>query len=225
MSADASPRISEGGSYPAGVVKLMTYAGPVSADAPGTRTGGVPYTPSGFEWPRCRECAGPMQFLAQVILSDVEADGVGLLSIFMCQNDPGLCDEWDATAGGNRAFTFGADAVHVATSPGDGIALLEETCAVSFEEFDAEDYLEAPERWHKRTDRPAREVLGQVGGRPAWLQNDETPLCGGCAQPMTFVVQLEEGHDHQTSMNFGGGGCGYGFRCGSCGTAAFLWQR
>jgi hypothetical protein len=87
----------EGASYPAGVVKLMTYAGPVAADAPGTRTGGVPHTPSGFEWPQCRECAGPMQFLAQVSLADAEAGSAGLLSIFMCQNDPGLCDEWDAT--------------------------------------------------------------------------------------------------------------------------------
>jgi hypothetical protein len=85
----------------------------------------------------------------------------------MCQNDPGLCDEWDATAGGNRAFTFGADAVHLAASPGDGMALLEKSCAVRF----------------------------------------------------------EEGHDHRTSMNFGGGGYGYGLRCRPCGTAAFLWQR
>jgi hypothetical protein len=127
--------------------------------------------------------------------------------------------------GRNRALTFGPDAVHVATAPSDGIALLGETCAVRFEELDTDDYLEAAERWHQQTDRPAQEVLGQVGGQPAWLQKDETPLCGRCAQPMTFVVQLEEGHDHRTSMNFGGGGCGYGFRCRPCGTAAFLWQR
>jgi hypothetical protein len=166
-----------------------------------------------------------MHFLAQVSLADVEAGNAGLLSIFMCQNDPGLCDEWDATGGGNRAFAFGADAVHIPTPPGDGITLLNETCAVRFEEFDATEYLEAPERWHRQTDRPVQEVLGQVGGQAAWLQNDETPVCGGCARPMTFVVQLEEGHDHRTSANFGGGGCGYGFRCGPCGTAAFLWQR
>jgi len=166
-----------------------------------------------------------MQFLAQVRLADTEAGNAGLLSLFMCQNDPGLCDEWDAAAGGNRAFVFGADAVHVANPPDDGVALLEETCAVRLEKFDADNYLEASERWHQQTGRPAQEVLGQVGGRPAWLQNDETPVCGDCAQPMALVVQLEEGHDHQTSMNFGGGGCGYGFRCGPCGTAAFLWQR
>jgi len=69
------------------------------------------------------------------------------------------------------------------------------------------------------------EVLGQVGGQPAWLQNDETPVCSVCDQPMSFVAQLEEGHDHQTAANFGGGGCGYGYRCDTCRNAAFLWQR
>jgi hypothetical protein len=44
---------------------------------------------------------------------------------------------------GNRAFTFGADAVHVPIPPDDGIALLDETCAVRFEQFDAENYLMA----------------------------------------------------------------------------------
>ncbi|MEU4421844.1 DUF1963 domain-containing protein [Actinoplanes sp. NPDC024001] len=207
------------------MVKLMTYAGAVAVDAPGTRTGGLPHTPPAFEWPRCRECAGPMQFLAQVSLADGVAGSAGLLSISMCQNDPGLCDEWDANAGGNRAFVFGADPVHVATPPDDGITLLDECCASRFVQVDVEGYLEAAEHWHEQTNRPVQDVLGQVGGQAAWLQNDETPVCGSCARPMTFLVQLEEGHDHRTSMNFGGGGSGYGFRCEPCATAAFLWQR
>jgi hypothetical protein len=41
---------------------------------------------------------------------------------------------------------------------------------------------------------------------------------------MTFVVQLQEGHDDQNLANFGGGGCGYGFQCRPCRNAAFLWQ-
>jgi hypothetical protein len=166
-----------------------------------------------------------MQFLAQISLADVEAYGTGLLSIFMCQNDPGLCDEWDAAAGGNRAFAFGADAVHLPMPPSDGDVLIREASAVGFDEVDAAGYLDAVDRWHQETDRPVREVLGHVRGEAAWLQADETPLCGGCGQPMTFTVQLEEGHDHRTAANFGGGGCGYGFRCEHCRVAAFLWQR
>jgi hypothetical protein len=171
-----------------------------------------------------------MQFLAQVSLTDVEPGNAGLLSLFMCQNHPGLCEEWDPSAGGNRAFVFGADAVLIPSVPSDGVTMLEETSAVQFEEVDVEDYLDAAEQWSRQTGRGVPEVLGQVGGEPAWLQNDETPTCDHCARPMTLVVQLEEGHDHQTAANFGGGGgggggCGYGFRCAPCGTAAFLWQR
>ncbi|MFC4071589.1 DUF1963 domain-containing protein [Actinoplanes subglobosus] len=199
------------------MVTLMTYAGAAAADAPGTRTGGVPLVPAGFEWPVCAECDGPMQFLAQVDL------GGGLFSVFMCQNDPGMCDEWDATAGGNRAFVFGAGAVHAATPPGDGVTMLEEVCAVAFAPVDAGGYREATESWSRLTGRPAREVLGHTGTAAQWLQNDETPECGGCGRPMTFVVQLDEGHDHRTAINFGNG-YGYGFRCEPCGEAAFLWQ-
>ena len=63
---------------------LMTYAGIAAPDASGTRTGGVPLTPPGFEWPRCRECEGAMQFLAQVRLADADPGSTGLLSIYMC---------------------------------------------------------------------------------------------------------------------------------------------
>lgn len=94
---------------------------------------------------------------------------------------------------------------------------------VHFDEVDAEDYLNAPGHWHQQTGWQELDVLG-VGGKPAWLQNDESPDCSGCNRPMTFVVQLEEGHDHRTSANFGGGS-GYGFRCGPRRTAAFLRQR
>jgi hypothetical protein len=165
-----------------------------------------------------------MQFLSQVSLADVDPGSVGLFSAFMCQNHPGLCDEWDPRAGGNRAFVFLTDATETGSPPGDGVTMLDAICAVEFEQLDSEDYLDARENWCRGTGRPAREVLGQIGGRPAWLQNDATPTCESCVQPMTFVLQLEEGPDHHTSMNFGGGGCGYGFHCRACTTAAFLWQ-
>ncbi|GAA4256748.1 hypothetical protein GCM10022255_070810 [Dactylosporangium darangshiense] len=197
---------------------LMTYAGPAPADGPGTRTGGVPLVPAGFAWPECTECDGAMQFLAQVRL------GGDLLSIFMCQNDPGLCDEWDATAGGNRAYLFGADATEPAAVPGEGETLLEEVSAVEVVPVDAPAYPQAAAEWSRRTGRPRSDVLGHLGGEPAWLQFDETPACASCERPMDFVMALEEGHDWHTKINFGGGR-GYAFRCAPCRAAAFLWQR
>lgn len=182
--------------------------------------------PAGFDWPLCDECDGPMQFLAQVRLDDIDAADAALLSIFMCQNDPGLCDEWDATAGGNRAFVFPLGELTPSAAPSGDTVLAPETSAVTYVPVtDSAGYDEAREHWRSESGRPLRDVLGQLGGAPAWLQFDQTPACPACALPMSFVVQLEEGHDHRTGFNFGGGGCGYGFRCRSCATAAFLWQQ
>jgi hypothetical protein len=82
---------------------LLIDDGVTAPDAPVLRTGGVPLVPSGFSWPTCAECEGTMQFLAHV-----PADG-GVVAVFFCQNDPGMCDDWDAVSGGNRAYLFTGD--------------------------------------------------------------------------------------------------------------------
>ncbi len=192
----------------------MLYAGSAPEDAPGTRTGGVPLVPAGFEWPICKTCGGPMQFLAQIQLPD------GYLSIFMCQNDPGMCEEWDPFAGGNKALLFGADGLTAATPPGTGVTKLPEVSAVKFEDHPDEDYDTARRSFGERT----REVLGQLGGEPAWIQGEETPNCPVCGKPMRFVAQLEEGHQYETAANFGGGSA-YAFACVADKQAAFLWQQ
>ncbi|MFE7232443.1 DUF1963 domain-containing protein [Streptomyces sp. NPDC001231] len=196
-----------------------------------TRTGGVPMVPAGFSWPQCAACSGPMQFLAQLLVNDPGAQGARptasagwVLSVFMCQNDPGLCDEWDPVAGGNRALLFPGLGLTAAPVPTEGEALLPETCGIDCAVIDAAPYHEARNRWAQAHGRPLRDVLGQLGGVPSWLQHDETPACPACGQPMSFVVQLEEGRDHRTAMNFGGGGCGYAFACTLCSEGSFLWQ-
>ncbi|WKX73351.1 hypothetical protein [Streptomyces sp. XD-27] len=197
---------------------LMTYAGPVDAAALVTRTGGVPLTPAGFSWPRCATCAGAMQFLAQLLLDDL------VLAVFMCQNDPGMCDDWDPASGGNRALLFPRGGLAAAPVPDRGATLLSEVCGIAYATVDEADYDKARDQWCATHDRDVLEVLGRFGGAPSWLQGDETPPCPSCARPMAFAAQLEEGHDHRTAMNFGGGGCGYAFTCAPCLAAAFLWQ-
>jgi hypothetical protein len=191
---------------------LMTYSGEVAPDSGGTRTGGLPLVHDDFAWPDCATCEGPMQFLAQLRL-----DGRDVLHVFMCQNDPGLCDEWDPTAGGNRAFVLPANGV-AATPPPNGETQLGAVSGVEIVYTEDRDYNEARENWGRQ-----RDVLGQFGGVPSWIQADETPDCAECGDPMKFVAQLEEGHDHRTAANFGGG-CAYAFRCEACRTATFLWQ-
>ncbi|GAA1075901.1 MULTISPECIES: hypothetical protein [Kitasatospora] len=212
---------------------LMTDAGPVAPDAPVTRTGGVPLAPAGTAWPHCATCGGPMQFLAQVLLDDLgrhtgtgAADGRALLALFMCQNDPGGCQEWDARAGGNLALLLpvgGSGPLPLPPLPDDhdeddgDPRQLGAVRAVAYRPDPGGDYEAA------RLGRPDEALLGQLGGGPAWLQYDQTPDCPSCDRAMAMVVQLEEGPDHLTAMNFGSGSA-YAFACEPCGSAAFLWQ-
>jgi hypothetical protein len=170
-----------------------------------SRSGGVPLVPAGLSWPSCVTCSGPMQFLVQLLPGDVpELDH--MLLIFMCQNDPGLCDEWEPFGGGNRAYLVSQAEVAPAEPPTSGQIRLDAVTRLTFQPADSSNAVHA---------------LGFVGGQPDWIQNDETPTCPRCSARMGFIAQLEEG---PTGMNFGGGGCGYAFACVRCLQAAFLWQ-
>ncbi|WP_323369185.1 DUF1963 domain-containing protein [Streptomyces alkaliterrae] len=214
------------------MITLMTYAGPGEETSPVGRTGGLPLNSGDFSWPTCATCKGPMQFLAQLPLDDLgryadrgEVGGRGMLAVFMCQNDPGMCEEWDPTAGGNAAYVFPAEELPSPVSaPEGGETKLGEVSVFGYERVDSDDYYEASTGWAKRTGRPQREALGQLGGEPSWLQGEETPDCPSCGRLMDLAMQLEEGRHHETSANFGGGGCGYAFVCEDCAKAAFLWQ-
>ena len=202
----------------------MTYAGPGDAESARTRTGGVPLAPAGFEWPRCAECGRVMQFLAQLRLSDVDPAETGVFWVFMCPNADGTCQTWDPVAGANRAGVFAAADLTPAAAPGEGTPLLGAVSDVELATVDIDDYQEARRRWYEQTGRQPGEVLGQLGGRPEWIQAEEVPDCPVCGQPMTFVAQLEEGYDHEHSANYGGG-TAYAFRCRDDATGAFLWQQ
>ena len=198
---------------------LLTLAGPVADDAPGSRTGGIPLVPADFTWPVCARCQGAMRFIAQVDLDET------MLSIFMCDNDPGTCESWDPASGANEAHLFDRTGLTVAAVPETGVTRLDATDRITSTTMSADDYYDAREQWAQSTGRPENEVLGKLGGAPDWIQSDETPRCTSCGNPMTFAVELEEGPDFRTAINFGGGGCGYAFSCAPCRGAAFCWQR
>ncbi|GGV49593.1 hypothetical protein [Streptomyces spectabilis] len=210
---------------------LLIHAGEAGAEAPGPRTGGVPLVPPGFAWPTCRDCGGALLFLLHLPLgagTDGAEDGPGgrgdVVSVFLCQNDPGMCDDWDATGGANRAYLFAAEGLAPAAVPERGETRLGAVSALRTEEVAAAGFPEALDAW-AADDAASLLVQGQLGGEPAWIQGDETPHCPGCAARMAFTAQVEEGYDFATSANFGGGGIGYVFHCVGCRDAAFLWQR
>ena len=199
---------------------LLLDPAPTEGPSSQTRFGGLPSTGSGFHWPVCKTCSGNMQFLGQI-----RRDGAETLQlIFMCQNEPGLCSEWEADGGGNAVVSEGVVDLQIAQAPAAGETLRATLYGARVERVQAERYDTSRDAWAERNPGRRREVLGQVGGEADWLQGDETPNCDQCRKPMRFVAQLEEGPDYQTSMNFGGGGCAYLFDC-DCGAGGkFLWQ-
>jgi hypothetical protein len=148
--------------------------------------------------------------------------------LFMCQNEPGACDEWDAELGGNCVIVFpGTGEMVSLEAPSSGRACRSVVHGANVTEVADASYEEAREQWASKG--TGRTVLGQLLGEPDWIQGDETPNCNSCAEPMRFVAQLEEGPDlapgHDTSMNFGGG-CAYVFEC-ECDSlhGKMLWQQ
>lgn len=174
-----------------------------------TRFGGVPHLPPETAWPACKTCQGHMTFVGQADLADLNAEDLtGLLAMFQCTNDPGMCDDWEPEAGGNAALVFAAEALTSAAplatpSPPPAEVLREIVVEVRGGDLNAE--------WG---------LIGLLGGEPQWVQDDETPTCT-CGQPMEFVLQLGE----QRDMNFGGDGCAFAFLCRGCSEARFLWQN
>ncbi len=158
-----------------------------------------------------------MQFLAQVNLAD------SLLLLFQCQNDPGSCQEWSPSSGGNCALVVGLEGLTLTEPPEadedvEGDFLLDEIDGVELYPYN--DSGPDPGYDEARED-VIDTVLGQVGGRPAWVQSDETPTCA-CGEVMKCQLQLEcTGGGY---MNFGDSGCGYAFVCPGCQQASFLWQ-
>nr|WSW64828.1 YwqG family protein [Streptomyces sp. NBC_00995] len=209
---------------------LMIYDGSAPADSDVPRTGGVPLAPAGFVWPVC-DCGGPLQFFAHLPVED------GVLSVFLCQNDPGACEFWDASSSANRVCLFPREELRPVAVPEAGLALLPATSAIRIHlvTVDPEDacheegvepdaYDLARSGWKRGPDErfgKQREVLGSLGGSPSYLDEDRLPGCPTCSGTMEFAAHLEEGMTRETAMNLGGQ-LGYVFVCRSCREGAFL---
>jgi hypothetical protein len=201
------------------MVKLLINKKEVGGSAE-TSFGGFPVKNEGeeFEWPLCKSCDGAMQYLGKL------ATDKGLEQIFMCQNDPGLCDEWDANDGGNKVIITSVENLVSVTPPSDFETTRNTEYGATVIEYNCDNYEDAYDKWPEESDLSPRQVLGQMYGKPSWLQGEEVPDCNVCEKPMRFVAQLEQGPDWETEMNFGGGGTAYIFDCSCPQSAKFLFQ-
>lgn len=209
-----------------GKTQLMINAPAPNHAAPHFQFGGVPSVPQDeeFQWPECVDCKTPMQFLAQLPMPHQFGGQGGLLYIFMCTSEDDNCCPWEADSGANKAFCSPAKNLKIQNAPEGKYATTREICHGAVIEISKiPNYGQARHERGQRTQK-WRDVVGQMGGTPGWIQGAEAPICHECGQPMRYVAQLEEGPDHATRMNFGGG-CGYVFDC-ACNdrVAQFLWQ-
>ena len=103
------------------MVTLLLNAPAPDEHAAQTHFGGRPLVPADapFTWPCCAACEQPMQFQGQIGVEATAEHPAGLLLVFMCQNDPGCCDEWDPNEGGNLAVFVPAGALTLAEPPAD----------------------------------------------------------------------------------------------------------
>ena len=190
----------------------------------GTSIGGRPLAPINTNWPVCKICHHPMQFLAQLQLAsvpEVQSHSDQVLLLFQCQNQPGLCDEWEPNSGGNAAVLVASnDRLPLQVPAGE--TLLSAESKVQYVPYAAVNGGTTPDdRYCEEIDAWKSQVLGKLGGEPLWIQSNETPTCT-CGSEMTFVAQLEERGGG--GINFGGG-AGYAFVCRTCrNQARFLWQ-
>lgn len=198
--------------------------GSAAMDSAVVAFGGLPAAPESvdFAWPTCSGCSGSLKYLGRV---PHPIDTSKRVLLFQCGNMPGMCDDWDAESGGNRALVISAVGdVRTVARPTTGVTILDCHWAGTVHPASGKSYDAARSRAIE-SGTPSRGILGCLAGEPEWVQGDETPECPGCERPMILAAQLEEGPDHGTAMNFGGGGCAYVFVC-SCplDEARFLWQ-
>ncbi len=204
-------------------VRLLIGVEPPAEEVIATRVGGRPLMPSGATWPLCRSCGDELQFHAQVLLDDRS-----LLLLFMCSSPgnpdaPKACGTFHPSYGASHAIVVPTTELALLTSASNR-SLLRFSAGASIEHVPAEHDPEDPEGVAydlARVARPdPRNVLGQLGGVYDGLL--DPPQCA-CGAPMKYAVQLEQGPDAATEMNFAGG-CLYAFRCERCpGSAALCW--
>ncbi|WP_177765617.1 hypothetical protein [Flavobacterium sp. I3-2] len=197
------------------MMKLIVYDANKTNLLTETSFGGNPVklVNTSFEWPICKYCQKEMQFQGKI------KTDLGYELIFQCQSNPGMCEDWDANAGGNKAIIIDDSAVEFVFPNNSDVALRTTEYGVNIVEQDCASYDVAYDNW----DGGPRTLLGHLFGEPMWMQADETPNCDCCDKPMRFVAQLEEGPVYETSMNFAGG-TGFLFDCKEGKTAKFLWQ-
>ena len=201
--------------------------------------GGLPMMLKDEEWPSCRECRKPMRLLLQLDLSALP-EGVekpaesGLLQLFYCQTDDGMCETWATLSecnhvrlipGGTPTENGDVEPFAVKTitgwtpledDPGGGDQELNglhyqydfEEGVIALECKDPDLILSGiPIKTHIEDEVGAPAEGDKLAGWPMWVQGPEYPKCPECRQTMHYFFQIDS-EDNVPHM-FGDVGCGH----------------
>jgi hypothetical protein len=147
-----------------------------------------------------------------------------LLSLYKCDNNPGLCDDAFPESGGNAAHLFDLSTCQSTPSPSGTISFPEVM-------LDLVEYKEPKifnhEAYWANAKKLGMRFFGTTGGAAVHKTLLETdPQCS-CGVLMKFVAQIEErtiAGKKQPDMNFGGGGRALAYVCPSCYLPLWTWE-
>lgn len=168
--------------------------------------GGMPVAFPAERWPHCSACEGAMSFIAQFNhhpqAVDLGASG-RTLYIFMCQQDPGMCEDWYADGGANACLLLDhheqqTDTVYTIDAPlqGDTVpihAWLRRESQLTPQEAHILAHQDYPESMSKEELSALwkKKISGNthMGGIPDWIQGADE----GYRPGWEFVGQIESG--------------------------------
>lgn len=228
--------------------RLLIHDEGGASEGPISRFGGVPLAPKGMDWPTCRKCSSPLQFVAQLRLKDAENKKLpdGLLLLFVCAFIERDCQTYDPKGGSNHALVVPLEDLAPLSPPEDAprvtqpvhdldkdkvfgpiplkVLSVRPSPPKSYEDSLGDD-------WESQYARAVEEtgedkVLAELLKRPSWQQDEEPQKCPSCKKRMRYVGQFGHlGWSLDWAVHLGDAGTGYAFACSNCfGQARFLWQ-
>ena len=207
--------------------------------------GGHPTATADCAWPTCAECTKPMRFFLQLDLASLPEQfdaplREGILQLFYCSSDDGMCDTWEAFSGTHELRLVQKSEAECACPEtvssfaksviSDWQIIEDAPSPVEHENLGIKyDYdftknvvsVAAPEYGIELSDLNINlnvaEAISEsnagdkLGGWPAWVQGPEYPQCPKCQQSMDLLFQLDS-NDNLDYM-FGDVGCAHITQC------------
>lgn len=151
----------------------------------------------------CPYCKSDLSLMAQLDLADktLPGSGLGKLPVFWCLD----CAYWDPAF-----FDLSGETPRALPAQKSEPGVGDDTGPL-----DARPLTLVPVPTGKKAGRK-----NKLGGKPAWVQDDETPDCPKCTKQMGFVLQLAS-DSHVTYADMG---MLYAFACPECKISASLVQ-